>query len=52
MNIDLLDINFWRTATTVASFVIFIGLLAWAYAPKNKARFDEAAQLPFQEDQA
>ncbi len=46
------DVNFWRSATTVVSFFVFIGILLWAYAPKHKAEFDEAALLPFQNDQA
>jgi cytochrome c oxidase cbb3-type subunit 4 len=44
------DVNFWRSATTVVSLFVFIGILLWAYAPKHKAEFDEAALLPFQND--
>jgi cytochrome c oxidase cbb3-type subunit 4 len=46
----LLDVNFWRSVTTVASLLVFLGILFWAYAPKHKAEFDEAALLPFQYD--
>ncbi|MDI9334966.1 MAG: cbb3-type cytochrome c oxidase subunit 3 [Cytophagales bacterium] len=44
------DVNFWRSATTVVSLVVFLGILLWAYAPKHKAEFEEAALLPFQND--
>jgi cytochrome c oxidase cbb3-type subunit IV len=51
MNIDV-DVNVLRVLVTVISFVVFIGIVAWAWSRRNKAAFDEAAQLPFQESQA
>lgn len=48
----LLDVNFWRSATTVVSLLLFLGILFWAYSPKHKLEFDEAALLPFQNDKA
>ena len=45
-----MDINTLRIGVTVAGFVLFIGILVWAWRPKQKARFDEAAQLPFKSD--
>lgn len=42
-----LDINTLRSAVTGISFLIFIGIMVWAYRPARKAEFDEAAQLPF-----
>jgi cytochrome c oxidase cbb3-type subunit 4 len=42
------DVNELRSAVTVLLFVLFIGIVAWAVAPRNKARFDAAQQLPFQ----
>ena len=33
-----------------ALMVLFIGIVAWAWSGKRKARFDAAAQLPFDED--
>ena len=33
------DINTLRSAATVASFVTFLGIVAWALAGRNKARF-------------
>lgn len=45
-----MDITTMRVVATLASFACFVGIWAWAYAGKNKTRFDEAAQLPFAQD--
>ena len=42
-----MDINDWRSLATVASFVMFIVIMRWAYSHRNRHHFDEAAQLPF-----
>jgi cytochrome c oxidase cbb3-type subunit 4 len=42
-----MDINDLRVVVTVLSFVVFLGIVAWAYSRKRKRDFDEAAQLPF-----
>lgn len=34
-----------HSIATVAAFVAFIGVVWWAYSPKNKKRFQEDAQL-------
>ncbi|MBL8516682.1 MAG: cbb3-type cytochrome c oxidase subunit 3 [Betaproteobacteria bacterium] len=44
------DINFLRTLVTVASFIAFVAIVAWAWSPKQRSRFNEAAQLPFADD--
>lgn len=44
-----MDINDLRVVVTVLSFAAFIGIWIWAWSKKNQARFDEAAQLPFQD---
>ena len=36
-----------RTIVTSISFVVFIGIVWWAYGKRQKKRFDEAANLPF-----
>ena len=36
-----------RAGVTLFSFLAFIGLWVWAWSRRNRARFDEAAQLPF-----
>ena len=35
---------------TVFAFVAFIGVCIWAYSSKRKQAFEEAANLPFAED--
>ncbi|QTD44225.1 cbb3-type cytochrome oxidase subunit 3 [Ottowia testudinis] len=45
-----MDINLLRSIVTVAAFVVFIGIVVWAWSSRNKQRFDEAAQLPFEQD--
>lgn len=36
---------------TVVVFVIFIGVVWWAFSSRNKKRFDEAANLPFADEE-
>ena len=45
-----LDINMLRAAATVTSFVLFIGILFWAYSRRRAHDFEEAANLPFEQD--
>lgn len=35
---------------TAAFIVVFIGIVWWAYSKGNKQRFEEDAQLPFEDD--
>ena len=35
---------------TVVVMVIFLGIVVWAWSDKRKARFDEAARLPLEDD--
>lgn len=45
-----LDINTLRSLATVVSFVMFIGIMVWAYSSRKTADFEEAARLPFEQD--
>ena len=46
-----MDITTMRIVATLASLACFVGIWWWAYPRRNQARFDEAAQVPFlQED--
>ena len=45
-----LDINSLRAATTLVSFVLFIGIIGWTYSKRRAADFDQAANLPFEQD--
>ncbi len=45
-----MDINILRSIVTVLTFLIFLGIVWWALSGRNRADFDEAAQLPFRQD--
>ena len=45
-----MDITTLRIVATLLSFATFVGILAWAFARRNRASFDEAARLPFEQD--
>ncbi|NYG31144.1 cbb3-type cytochrome c oxidase subunit 3 [Sphaerotilus montanus] len=40
-------VNDLRSFTTVGFFILFLGIAAWAYSSRNRSAFDEAAALPF-----
>ena len=42
-----LDINFWRSVVTLVSLLLFLGLMAWTWNRRRQSAFDEAAHLPF-----
>ena len=46
-----MDVNDLRIATTMLSFVVFVGIVVWAFSRRNQSEFDAAAQLPFDQDQ-
>ena len=46
-----MDVNLAREFVTVASFLVFIGIVAWAASPANRGRFDEAARVPLDDDE-
>jgi cytochrome c oxidase cbb3-type subunit 4 len=39
-----------RSIITVISMLTFIGIILWAYSARRKNDFDEAAMLPFNEE--
>ena len=45
-----MDINILREIVTVASFLAFVGIVAYAYKPRHRARFEEAARLPLDDE--
>ena len=45
-----MDINSLRVLVTVISFLLFVGIVLWAWSDSNRARFEEAARLPFAAD--
>ncbi len=46
-----MDINLLRSLITVLSLVTFIGIVVWAFGSGRRGRFDEAAHLPFADDE-
>ena len=45
-----MDINDLRSITTVMGLLCFLGIVAWAYGKSSKKGFEEAANLPFAEN--
>lgn len=45
-----MDLNDLRSMVTVLSLLVFLAIVFWAYSRGNRARFDEAARLPFEND--
>jgi cytochrome c oxidase cbb3-type subunit IV len=46
-----MDVNTLRSLATVASLITFVGIMAWAWSRRNAADFEEAARLPFEQDE-
>lgn len=46
-----MDLTLLRSLFTVLMFVTFIGIVIWAWSSKRKKAFDEAANLPFADDE-
>jgi len=49
--VNLVDINDLRAWHTVVLMVVFIGIIFWAYSKRRKKSFDEAANLPFADEE-
>jgi cytochrome c oxidase cbb3-type subunit 4 len=45
-----MDINMLRSIVTVLAFAVFIAIVLWAYSDRSKAAFEQAARLPFDEE--
>ncbi len=46
-----MDINDIRAMLTVLAFATFAGIVLWAYSGRRRAAFEEAANLPFTEEE-
>jgi cytochrome c oxidase cbb3-type subunit IV len=44
------DVNTLREIATVVCFLTFVGIVYWAYSKRNARRFEQAANLPFEQD--
>lgn len=47
----MMDIGTLRGIGTLLVFIAFVGLVFWAYSSKRKSTFDEAASLPFADEE-
>lgn len=41
----------FHSVFTVILFILFIGIVVWAYSKRRKKDFDEAARLPFADEE-
>lgn len=46
-----MDLNDLRIGVTLLSFVVFAGIVRWAWSRRNRRAFDEAANLPFVDEE-
>jgi cytochrome c oxidase cbb3-type subunit 4 len=46
-----MDINTLRSISPILVLLAFIGVCWWAFSPKRRKRFEEAANLPFTDDE-
>ena len=46
-----MSFTFFQSIWTIVIMVTFLGIVAWAYSGKRKSAFDEAARLPFEDDE-
>ena len=47
-----MDAGTWRGLFTLFMFVAFLGIFFWAYSARRKGDFEEAANLPLEEDES
>ena len=45
-----MELTTLRSLITLISFLVFIGIVVWAWSGRNRERFDEAARLPSSDD--
>jgi cytochrome c oxidase cbb3-type subunit 4 len=45
-----MDVNILRSIVTVASFILFLGIVIWVWKHRQTGEFEKAANLPFEQD--
>jgi cytochrome c oxidase cbb3-type subunit IV len=45
-----MDMTVFHSYWTLLLFLLFIGIIIWAWSSKRKSRFDELANLPLEEE--
>ena len=46
-----MDVNTLRAALTALCFLVFVGIVVWAWSGARRERFAEAARLPLDEEE-
>ncbi|MEK8050691.1 cbb3-type cytochrome c oxidase subunit 3 [Ideonella sp. DXS22W] len=46
-----MELNALRSAMTLISLLVFLGIVVWAWKGRRRDAFDAAAQLPFADDE-
>ncbi|HQR03457.1 MAG: cbb3-type cytochrome c oxidase subunit 3 [Proteobacteria bacterium] len=46
-----MGINELRSVITLVTFLVFVGIVFWAYSSRRKDEFDAAAMLPWDDDE-
>ena len=46
-----MDFTLIQSVWTIVIMVAFLGIVVWAWSSKRKQGFDEAANIPFHEDE-
>jgi cytochrome c oxidase cbb3-type subunit 4 len=41
-----MDVNLLRGVITAISLACFVGIVVWAYSPRNKSRFEQDGHIP------
>ncbi|MBO9685031.1 cbb3-type cytochrome oxidase subunit 3 [Roseateles chitosanitabidus] len=52
MDTNDFDLNALRSAVTLISLLVFLGIVVWAYARRNRERFEDLGALPLMDDAA
>jgi cytochrome c oxidase cbb3-type subunit IV len=47
-----MDVNDFRIVFMLLALVLFVGIWVWAWGSRRRAEFDEAARLPFLDDES
>ena len=47
-----MDVNDMRVVAMLLGLVLFLGIWAWPWSSRRRTDFDEAARLPFVDDES
>lgn len=48
----MMNSGLFNSIATVLGFITFVGIVYWAWSDRKKQDFEEAANIPFMEDEA